>query len=156
MKDNNIRIPDYRFSIIRGKLLGESLMYESFDMYIDKRKPIDGNDENGAFESVEGTIEDKVKIGDFKGELSEKIFNFIVTYNGNAKYHGLSKGKTVCEGIKKKDAYIGCFEQVTDDDEKVSFSLNNRFGVRKYDMNKAALINERLRTKKYPTFPKQN
>jgi hypothetical protein len=128
-KNKSKKIPDYRINSIIGILNGPSLEYRSFNMYINESIDTDGTNR-----LIEGTIEDKFGIGNFKGEISDTEFTFIIKYTEDAIRNGAPKGDTKYRGFKIKDSYSGGFKLVDNENEEIPLKGNNRFGAKKYNI----------------------
>jgi hypothetical protein len=148
---NEVRsIPKYRMSIISGRLFGQALFYKSLDIYVNEKKRIDEK-----FEFIKGTIVDTIRdyktIGEFFGEISDKILIINIQYNSEARFSGIPGDRIICKGMRKKDTYIGCFGYYQESPEEAILTHNNRFGIRLYDTNMpySQLIPQKNRIKRY-------
>jgi hypothetical protein len=124
---HNNRLPDYRISFVSDMLFNSRRPYESFDMFIDERVRI--NDEK---ESVKGIIANGLKVGEFNGELSDKVFDCTIKYYDAAIFFGIKKLVIQCNGSKNKSAYIGKVKNAKENPMFIQFTEYDRFGIKKY------------------------
>jgi len=124
----DLRLPDYRISLMSGVLFSKADFFQSFYLHIDERKTI-----NDALkhESIKGTIVDKVQVGIFSGEISDKFIDIKISFTNSADNYGINGYKIICRGSNIGGSYRGLFGLAENGSEDVKLTNLNRFGIRK-------------------------
>ncbi|MGV8171135.1 MAG: hypothetical protein ACP5OA_00405 [Candidatus Woesearchaeota archaeon] len=127
---NDLRLPDYRISLMNGELFSKADFFQSFYLYIDERTTINDSLKH---ESIKGTVSDKAKIGVFSGEITDKFIDIKISFTNNSDHYGINGYKIICRGPKINNSYRGLFGLAENGSEEVKLTNRNRFGVRKCD-----------------------